>query len=52
MYCWGEAHDGALGLDVNEKCVMEARPNTAFADKKIKSIGKTTSARDALKPFT
>ena len=40
MYCWGEAHDGALGLDVKEKCVMEARPNTAFSDKKIKCIGK------------
>ncbi|XP_019848779.1 PREDICTED: probable E3 ubiquitin-protein ligase HERC4 [Amphimedon queenslandica] len=43
MFCWGEAHDGALGLDVKEKCVMEARPNTAFGDKKIKYIASSVS---------
>lgn len=51
MYCWGEAGDGALGLEVveEEKYLIEAKVNTAFTGKKIKSIGERERSHCVLK---
>lgn len=51
MYCWGDAGDGALGLEVVEekKYLIEAKVNTAFTGKKIKSIGERERSRCVLK---